>query len=244
MDDFVEDFLKWAEVMSKAPTNDQMRESQELLDLATQDLKSSKLLYEGKIFNYAVYHLQQSVEKAVKAFYKLLGILDDKTIRQTGHNSPGPFVKMIELPFVKQFADYAKNLSGSDFVTDTSQVQSVLNEEEKRLEVAKLNSENINAMLSFISKLETELDPLLPIMNNDYIMATLRLYILSALTFPHEEFTRYSDKAMKPSEYTLDLGIVANIQNIWNEVETTLNEIQILIDLPNEKRYLNDGNSP
>lgn len=237
MRDFIEDIPELARKWGKAPSEDQLRAAQEDLDLARQDLKSSKLVYDGEIFNSAAYHLQQAVEKTAKAYYKILGILDDKAIRKTGHDSPELFFRMVELPWAQEFGKLAREFSSVDFIIGTSEAQSVIDTDAKKAEIARLDTAQINGLLGLIPKIEKELLPLFAVMNKDFLMAALRLYVLSMLTFPHEEYSRYADRMVKPSEYTPELGIVATMESIWVETDAAISEVQRLIDSPNEERF-------
>ena len=68
-------------------------------------------------------------------------------------------------------------------------------------------------------------------MNKDLVMAMLRLYLLSELTFPHEQYPRYPDSGMvKPKEYTAELGIIATIESVWAETDAAIAEVQRIID--------------
>jgi hypothetical protein len=61
---------------------------------ARDDIKASKLLFDGKIYSRSVYSLQQSVEKACKAFGLALGFIENQ--KSIGHQSPDIFLKMFE----------------------------------------------------------------------------------------------------------------------------------------------------
>lgn len=236
MSDLLEDISKLTKKFSKPPSQSQIREAQGFLDLARQDLTSSKLNYDARIFNLACYHMQQSVEKTAKAYYKLLGILEGKAIRKTGHDTPELFLRMVELPWAKRFAEFAKEASGTQVVTDTSIAQLVIDNEVKKAEIARLSPAGINQMLGLIPQIEKVLVPFFPVTNKDLVMASLRLYLLASVTFPHERYSRYPDGVVKPKEYTPELGIVASIANVWSETETAISEVQRLIDSSKRKK--------
>jgi hypothetical protein len=236
MNDPFSDILKMTEKFAKTPSQGQVRKAQEDLDLARQDLTLSKLSYNAKIFNSACYHIQQSVEKTAKAYYKLMGILEDKAIRGTHHDTPELFLKMVELPWVQSFAGLAQNISGTQVVADTSKAQAVVHSEIERAKIARLSSVAINKMLDLIPQIEKATAPFFPLTNKDLVMASLRLYLLASVTFPHERYSRYADEVVKPREYTPKLGIVASIKRVWNETETAISEVQQLIDYSKPKK--------
>ena len=236
MSDLLEDISKLTKKFGKPPSQSRIRRAQENLDLARQDLMSSKLNYDAKIFNLACYHIQQSVEKAAKAYYKLLGILEDKAIRRTSHDTPELFLRMVELPWAQSFGELAKNASGTKMATDTSKAQSVIDTEVERAKIARLSSAAINRTLDLIPQIEKVTAPFFPLTDKDLVMASLRLYLLASVTFPHERYSRYADGVVKPREYTPKLGIVASIKNIWDETETAISEVQRLIDSSKRQR--------
>jgi HEPN domain-containing protein len=123
MDDFIKEILELEKKLGTPPPKERIEEAQEILDVAKQDLRSSKVNHENGIFIFAASHVQQAVEKTAKAYYKILGVLDDKTIRKTSHDSPELFLRMVELPWAQKFGKFAGQFTGSDVITDTSEAQ-------------------------------------------------------------------------------------------------------------------------
>jgi hypothetical protein len=64
----------------------QYRFAYELLECAKRDFFASSMLFHGKIYSLAIYHLQQAAEKADKSFLTYLGYLDEDDMREAGHN--------------------------------------------------------------------------------------------------------------------------------------------------------------
>jgi hypothetical protein len=236
MDEFFEYISELESKLGKIPSKDQIRAAQELLDVARQNLQSSKLTHDGGIFISAAEDLQQAVEKTAKAYYKILGVLDDKTIRNTSHDSPELFLRMVELPWAQKFGKLVEEVTGTDIGCDTSRAQSVVDTDAKRADIARLDVEQIRSYLNLIPKIEEKLLPLFLVVEKDFVMALLRLYLLSVLTFPHAKYPRYPDSGVvKPKEYTAELGIIATIETVWAETETAMSEVQRFIDYLNEK---------
>ena len=231
MDDLLREIEKLERKVGTPRTKAQLDEAQELLDVGREDLKASKLTHDGGVFVAAASNLQQAVEKTAKAYYGILGVLDEKTIRQTSHNSPELFLRMVELPWAQKFGELAGKLTSSDVVTDTSEAQSVVDVQAKRAEIARLDSKQIRVHLSLVPALEEKLTPVFAIMNKDLVMTMLRLYLLSALTFPHAVYPRYPDGGLvKPKEYTDQLGIIAAMDAMWAETEAAISGVQRIID--------------
>jgi len=236
MNNLLDDVAKAIMKFGEPPSQGRVREAQDNLDLARQDLTASKLLYDAKIFNLACYHFQQSVEKTAKAYYKLLGLLEDGAIRGTSHDTPELFLKMAELPWARGFVELAKNVSETQIVIDISKARAIVYTEAERANIARLSSAAINQMLDLIPQIEKVSVSFFPLTNKDLVMASLRLYLLAAVTFPHERYSRYADQVVKPREYTRKLGIVASIKKGWNETETAITEVQRLIDSSKRKK--------
>lgn len=82
--------------------DDQIVIAREYLEIAKTDLKSSRLLYEYKIYNNAIFELQQAVEKVTKCFCLNIKVnknylfsLDDLKGKE-GHNSLEFLIKIID----------------------------------------------------------------------------------------------------------------------------------------------------
>jgi hypothetical protein len=57
------------------------------LEIAKKDLLSARLLYSEELYPQAIFYLQQSIEKAMKSFTVLMGIMEEGEARkQIGHN--------------------------------------------------------------------------------------------------------------------------------------------------------------
>jgi HEPN domain-containing protein len=231
MNEFVEYISELERVLSKAPGKGRIQGAQELLDVARQDLESSKLNYNGGIFISTASEVQQAVEKTAKAYYKLLGVLDDKTIRSTSHDSPDLFLKMVELPWAQKFGELLEKVTSSNVERDTSGAQSVVHTDAKRAEIARLDGERIKNHLGLSATIEEALAPLFLVIDKNFVMALLRLYLLAVVTFPHAKYPRYPDSgAVKPKEYTAELGIISAIETVWVETDIAISQVQGMID--------------
>ncbi len=71
-----------------------------LLKNAEIDFKASNLLYKDRIYSSAVYHLQQAIEKLVKACAMFFFPLSYSSIRNTSHNSPEIYLKLLLNPML------------------------------------------------------------------------------------------------------------------------------------------------
>lgn len=67
------------------------------------DLKLAKIAYEIEDYGNALFHLQQSIEKIVKAHGLKLGIIKDPK-KEVGHKTPKVYVKMLKLSWMKEIS--------------------------------------------------------------------------------------------------------------------------------------------
>ncbi len=58
--------------------------AENLIEIAKDDLDVSKILYDKNYYAFAIYHLQQAAEKAVKAYFVKSGI-NPKNLKKIGH---------------------------------------------------------------------------------------------------------------------------------------------------------------
>lgn len=70
--------------------------AQSLYELSIQDLQSAHLLYEFKIYNNAVFFLQQSVEKLIKAIGVFYNIISPNQLKKVNHFSASVYKLLIE----------------------------------------------------------------------------------------------------------------------------------------------------
>lgn len=66
------------------------------LEMAKRDLEAAKCLFERRLYPQAIFHLQQSVEKAVKSRGIREGIIKKDELKKFGHDPTKIYVKMIE----------------------------------------------------------------------------------------------------------------------------------------------------
>jgi len=69
----------------------------------------------------------------------------------------------------------------------------------------------------------------------NYIISFIALYLLACLTFPHEAFTRYPDRALKPEEYKKGMGIVDATPRLIPYIEKIIKDIEEFLILKNQK---------
>jgi len=107
-----------------------------LLRCAKEDIAVCHLLYTNKKYSHSIHYLQQSVEKATKAYVLNYGNFSQKEIKEISHNSPDAFVRLFD-----KMSGYADIISKMypDIKTDTKDLKCLIKDKNKRLELAKMD---------------------------------------------------------------------------------------------------------
>lgn len=240
----INDIVEVAKEIANIKLNpDNYKLGEEFLKNAEDDLEVSKCLYEKEKFSLSIYHLQQSVEKTVKAGGLIFNLIPPEQLKKIGHKTPLTFLKMLEKPWVIKFVKIAKE-NYPDLKTNTTEAEETIHN--KHLEIAKWKKDSILNFINLPKKLKEQVElesaknpsisQLIKIFNQfsnrdfrevvEFASSFVTLYLLSAITFPHEEFTRYPticpDKGIKPSDYQKGLGIVDSAPEIFAELENSI----------------------
>lgn len=243
-------------------SEEQKKETMELargfLECSRQDIQATRLLYERQVFPLSVYHLQQAIEKATKAYALAFFAISKEDLIKIGHKSPMAFIRMLKKSWVNKFIVVLK-MFYPDAKTNVSEAEKIINLKKTQKELVKLPESVIQNFLDLNEKIRDALTSdktqnqinsqieillrslkgLLPGVNTEEIMKSLRtnfsfdiacsfggLYILSVVTYPHWEFTRYPDKEIKPSDYSLDLGVVQCVDGILTQAENAIQALE------------------
>ncbi|OBW43568.1 HEPN domain protein [Chryseobacterium sp. MOF25P] len=97
----------------------------DLIKLATVDLKSAELLFQLQIFHNAIYFYHQAVEKAVKYLGLQIGIIDNNALKKIGHEPIKVFKILDEVEKVfhneelTEFVSLIKKLTDEQLVNKT-----------------------------------------------------------------------------------------------------------------------------
>lgn len=250
--------------------------AKEYLELAKIDLTASHILFEKKIFNVAIFELQQAVEKITKAF--CLGVnINNQTLftlrEMKGKGSHDPLKFLIET--IERYIDLlSKNKTFDEFsikvqagviqqlnlqkakifqITGKEEIEEIniqLNElkQIKDFRISNLPKEQVKVILQGIYKVNLtneEFDSkyleLKDSLNKNEFLRGLNkiflpLFLLGALTFKHEQSTRYPYESLdasgntifnlKPKEYQASLGVVGSFKNLWKLTELVINNLE------------------
>lgn len=144
------------------PEEDEKRrqlEAKSFIEAAEHDFKSAKILYESGIYSTSIYHLQQAVEKFVKAYMIQFLVLNKKEVEHyVKHDSPKAFFRLIEK--FKNILSINFSILEKAYMLD-SQIPSISIQETHNLEkalklskqqIAKMKSEEIEIKLNLAYK--------------------------------------------------------------------------------------------
>lgn len=218
------------------------------------DYRAAKLLFQHKELALSVYHIQQAIEKAMKAFCLSVG---DVTIEQlrTTHRTPQPLLKTIEERPGSEMISLLNSLGNRDHKRAITQVKKLVNSDQQQLAKLPMKSSArvhgievlikvADALLTthpLLEQKEKEVKTIfaeyLPEYKESIVTYSLvkfgqaagQCYILGVLTFPHESYTRYPGGFLEPQDYTQELGIVQAIPIIMERIPRTLGLVRDVI---------------
>ncbi len=221
---------------------------------AEKDLKRSKRSYLEKDFSDSIYHLQQTAEKIMKAYGLVQGTFTKKDLFDIQHQTPKAFIKMIQEEKIQLYIQSLKQIY-PNLNTDINPLKEII--ETKDQELALLKTEHINIWLDLAKNIEEALDKVnldetlrnvLPNLAEaqgkkisypsfstmKFSIVFMKMYLIATLTYPHEVYTRYPDREIKPSQYTEDLGIVKAAPQLFIILDEALDFLVKFIEWKHE----------
>jgi len=241
-----------------------------LLKIAKDDLDACEIMYNKKKYAKSTNFLQQSVEKASKAYAIYSGNFSKKEIKSINHNTLDAFVRLLEK--LSGYVDIIHSMY-PDMKTDTTDLKDLIKDNEKRLELAKADYKAFQVIFnmydSIIQAFSEKMEDICSLIQGVSLQNSLKeglqgvsddvsdyvdgkdnkeiieqycdvkgikeflkdgvdlsmLYILAGFTFPHAQYTRYPDNELKPSDYTLDLGIVKATPELITHLKRIIDKI-------------------
>ncbi len=118
---------------------------------AERDLGASKLLYKEGDYPNAIYHLQQGVEKTAKGNAALKYPLHLQEIKQTFHNSPEIFLRLMRKDFSKDLLTRFQKLLPQLAISKLDNLNDIIDNMKKakfRKEVATISTDIIDELLN------------------------------------------------------------------------------------------------
>ncbi len=220
---------------------------------AVKDLERSKKAYNEMDYAESIYHLQQSAEKLTKAFGLIQGNITSKDLSKVKHKTPRAFITMIENKgdLVKVLKETCPELN-----TNTDYVKNVIDNRDK--EIALMSDEQLVIFLKIgeridealaLSKIDDTLKKILPdlarlhgkkkyypnFLISKYGAVFIKLFLIAAVTYPHEAFTRYPDRDIKPAQYNENMGIVKVAPQAFDILDESIDCLRKYVEWKNEK---------
>lgn len=224
----------------------------ELFSKSKRDLKSARLNYADadEIFDNSIGALQQAVEKTAKGIYVLNTGASEKDLKNVGHKSPNAFMEVFKRSSAK-YGQLVRILNPDwDETSIILQIEKLVGEPEK---IVKMKEAVIDKLLSLprqiISK-DSELNKVIRDAFNrldvvqalkkgksdvtenntnkliESIYAFYSIYVMSVITFPHSESTRYRAELMAPDDYKKGLGIVDAAPKLFDELDNCISVME------------------
>ena len=193
------------------------------LRCARIDLRASRSLSGAGIYAPAVFHLQQSVEKATKSLILWLGVLCPGGVQELmAHDTPTAFLELVKVAEIVPFVDTISGFYCMNFEGDAMEMEETARE--RAPQMARLRYETIVAGITLSEEVETEMLVGLSIADGEpqddsdeaelvrnavaFGMVAVRLLVLGLVTYAHASRTRYPDSDLRPWRYNTRLGVV------------------------------------
>lgn len=210
-----------------------------------RDLRSCKILYRNNIYPQATYHFQQAVEKATKGYMWGFGFLK-KDKKPHFHESPKLFLMILEE--IDLFA-WLRSLPETRVSSLMLKGQRIL-KNSKNPDIARWSYKEIDEHLSsidpFIDKIPSVTEEVFDCISESLnikrdnierskamftcaLSSVVVLFVLSVIMLPHEAYTRYPDKDVKPDEYTAELGVVKAIPKMMQYLRPVVESLKVII---------------
>lgn len=120
--------------------------SYDFLKLSKDDLLACKILCNNDILHFAVYHLQQSVEKLAKAYGLASGYISINKLRSDGHVTPYVFIKLLQEDFLQKLLEVFENVHEFNEIK-ISKLKKLFSKEKTLEEIALFNKKIIDNWL-------------------------------------------------------------------------------------------------
>ena len=217
----------------------------DFLSESARDITSVRLLYSAQVYPHAVYHLQQAIEKAAKGYSLALGFLTPQEVFT--HDTPELFLEA----FIRKtgLRKYAALFGKQQLKQIIDNAYESLSDAQKQQEIALSESKVIIGHLRQIEDFDAAGQSMMEVLRmalERYFASTSRqlpetplslramhqmivLFVLAAISFPHEAYTRYPDREIKPSDYGDNLGIVETTLKIVEMLESELGKLKALL---------------
>ncbi|MDD7885054.1 HEPN domain-containing protein [Flavivirga sp. 57AJ16] len=130
------------------------------ITIAIEDLETSKILYENKMYSNSFYHFQQASEKGLKAYaFIVKTFVSEKDANNTGHYTLNLFINSIkerqkEMDFLKNY-EFEKLFGSGNMVNYSNNLESGLTLLPKRKEIFEYSNEILDEVLKTLNDLSS-----------------------------------------------------------------------------------------
>jgi len=203
--------------------------AQKLIKCARIDYEVSKVLFKQKKKEYSaiLYHLQQTIEKLVKAETILRKSIDINELKEVSHKSPKVFMIGLEKAMRnREINSFLKNKIPKDKLKEANKYlynpKKIINStKEELLDVLNFYEilKNSGIIPEIYEEARQKIKAVKLELNMDKNETFMNLYFLSWITFPYSEITRYPDGKIKPYEYDNTKPIIQVIPDILKKIE-------------------------
>ena len=210
------------------------------LEEAKRDSNSCHLLYKRRLYPHAIYHLQQGVEKAAKAYVLIEGFYKENEVREIQiHDSPLVLMKaLIDQTGLKA---QAKRNGDKETLSKILAAERAISNDQNRADLAKMSGTEVLSLLAQIENYDrmtiAVTKELSSLMQNQNFQALSKfdvqsiclpqnLLMLAIITFPHWSYTRYPGGKINPADYTLKFGIVRECPIILLRLKKEINTLE------------------
>lgn len=210
------------------------------LECAKQDIIASRILYKNKIYSLSVFHLQQSVEKLLKALLIHNGICDLDDLKEISHDSWRAMEVLStrashQIPFKEQNKKQELVPGLTSIIKKNPELVATMSYDEIISMIEKTEEIRIYLLKSLLKSLDNGFgDSVLSKRKRkkvaiDFLNAMATIITASLIISPHETYARYPDGPLKPSHYTPDLGIVKATPFLVKRISMLIKIVGIII---------------
>ena len=235
--------------------SESLANAREYLIIAREDLKLSRHLLDESWFASAVYYMQQAVEKTATSFALAIGVITHDSLPKR-HMTPDRILRALKEEAGRDLIALARTITGNAYEKHLASANHLVNS--KPDVIRQWSGETISALLDLLDKfersatdeslvapmeaavkrifhdclpgwgpeIEERLDP------TPFVGALVgtSTHVLGAITFPHENSTRYPSYSLRPHNYTADLPIVTALARLGLATEVMLGRQSAVLD--------------
>lgn len=217
----------------------------DFLHESERDLCSCEILYQNNIYPHATYHFQQAVEKATKGYMWGFGFLKKDKKTQI-HESPELFLMILQKVGLLSWLTRVPDTRLSSLMLKAQEILKNPNNPD----IARWSYEEISEQLSCVDTYVKKMPDMVgevfnciskssdisrdniergQVMITHILCSNVVLCGLSIIMLPHEAYTRYPDKDVKPDEYAAELGVVKAIPKMMQYLRPVVESLKVII---------------